>query len=226
MLGRAEPRADLDRRLRNLEQELLVLGGMVEKAISRALLSLKDRDLQASRDVINEDDHIDMKRFAIEDECLDIIATQQPMARDLRLLVAILHIDTELERMGDYAEGIAKISVMMGDEPPLKPLIDIPRMAEKASSMVRRSLEALVNRDTVGALQVCADDDEIDALYDQVYHELILFMLQSPQTIQRATYLLWVAHDLERVADRATNIAERVVYLVTGKMTEANISRY
>ena len=226
MAQRAAPRADLDRRLRNLEQELVGLGRMVEKAISRSLLALAQRDLEASREVISEDDYIDAKRFEIEDECIDIIAAHQPVARDLRLLVAMLHIDTELERIGDYAEGIAKISVMMGDEPPLKPLIDIPRMGEKASAMVKRSLEALVNRDTVSAMQVCADDDEVDALYDQVYHELILYMLRDPQSIQRATYLLWVSHDLERVADRATNIAERVVYLVTGKMTEVNVSKY
>ena len=225
MVQRAAPRADLDRRLRNLEQELVGLGRMVEKAISRSLLALAQRDLEASREVISEDDYIDAKRFEIEDECIDIIAAHQPVARDLRLLVAMLHIDTELERIGDYAEGIAKISVMMGDEPPLKPLIDIPRMGEKASAMVKRSLEALVNRDTVSAMQVCADDDEVDALYDQVYHELILYMLRDPQSIQRATYLLWVSHDLERVADRATNIAERVVYLVTGKMTEVNVSK-
>ena len=226
MAQRAAPRADLDRRLRNLEQELVGLGRMVEKAISRSLLALAERDLEASRQVVVEDDYIDAKRFEIEDECIDIIATHQPVARDLRLLTAILHIDSELERIGDYAEGIARISVMMGDEPPLKPLIDIPRMGEKASSMMRRSLEALVNRDTVGALQVCSDDDEVDALYDQVYHELILYMLRDPQSIQKATYLLWVSHDLERVADRATNIAERVVYLVTGKMTEVNVSKY
>ncbi len=226
MVQRAAPRADLDRRLRNLEQELVGLGRMVEKAISRSLLALAQRDLEASREVISEDDYIDAKRFEIEDECIDIIAAHQPVARDLRLLVAMLHIDTELERIGDYAEGIAKISVMMGEDPPLKPLIDIPRMGEKASAMVRRSLEALVNRDTVSAMQVCADDDEVDALYDQVYHELILYMLRDPQSIQRATYLLWVSHDLERVADRATNIAERVVYLVTGKMTEVNVSKY
>ena len=226
MVQRAAPRADLDRRLRNLEQELVDLGRMVEKAISRSLLALAQRDLEASREVISEDDYIDAKRFEIEDECIDIIAAHQPVARDLRLLVAMLHIDTELERIGDYAEGIARISVMMGEEPPLKPLIDIPRMGEKASAMVRRSLEALVNRDTVSAMQVCADDDEVDALYDQVYHELILYMLRDPQSIQKATYLLWVSHDLERVADRATNIAERVVYLVTGKMTEVNVSKY
>ena len=226
MVQRAAPRADLDRRLQNLEQEVLTLGHMVEKAISRSLQALAERDLEASSQVIAEDDYIDAKRFEIEDECIDIIATHQPVARDLRLLTAILHIDSELERMGDYAEGIAKISVMMGDQPPLKPLIDIPRMGEKASSMLRRSLEALVNRDSVGAMQVGSDDDEIDALYDQVYHELILYMLRDPQNIQRATYLLWVAHDLERVADRATNIAERVIYLVTGKMPDVKGSRY
>ena len=226
MVRRAEPRADLDRRLRSLQGELLILGSMVEKAIARALLALKERDLEASRQVIQEDDYIDRKRFEIEEACIDLIATQQPMGRDLRLLVAILHIDTELERMGDYAEGIAKISLMMGDEPPLKPLIDIPRMAEKATSMLHRSLDSLVNRDTVSALQVCNDDDEVDALYDQVYNELVLFMIRDPGSIQRATYLLWVSHDLERIADRATNIAERVVYLVTGKMTEVNVSKY
>ena len=226
MVRRAEPRADLDRRLRNLEEEILIMGSMVEKAIARSLLALRERDQEAAHQVIQEDDYIDMKRFEIEEACIDLIATQQPMARDLRLLVAILHIDTELERMGDYAEGIAKIVVMMGDDPPLKPLIDIPRMAEKATGMLRRSLDALVNRDTVAALQVGNDDDEVDALYDQVYHELVLYMVRDPQTIQRATYLLWVAHDLERLADRATNIAERVVYLVTGKMEEVNVSKY
>ena len=223
MAQRAAPRADLDRRLKELEQDLVDLGRMVEKAIARSLKALADRDLEESRQVVAEDDYIDAKRFEIEDQCIDIIATHQPVARDLRLLTAILHIDSELERMGDYAEGIARISLMMGEEPPLKPLIDIPRMGDMAGSMVRRSLEALVNRDTVGAMQVCSDDDAVDALYDQVYHELILYMLRDPQSIQRATYLLWVSHDLERVADRATNIAERVVYLVTGKMTEANV---
>ena len=226
MTQRAAPRADLDRRLKELEQDLVDLGRMVERAIARSLKALADRDLEESRQVVAEDDYIDAKRFEIEDQCIDIIATHQPVARDLRLLTAILHIDSELERMGDYAEGIARISLMMGEEPPLKPLIDIPRMGDMAGSMVRRSLEALVNRDTVGAIQVCSDDDAVDALYDQVYHELILYMLRDPQSIQRATYLLWVSHDLERVADRATNIAERVVYLVTGKMTEANIPKY
>ena len=219
-------RAGLDRQLRMLEDEVVIMGGMVEKSIARALDALRRRDLEASDQVIREDDFIDRKRFEIEEQCIDLIATQQPMATDLRILVSLLHITVELERMGDYAEGIARISLLMGEEPTLKPLIDIPRMAEKASSMLRRSLEALVNRDTVTALQVCNDDDEVDALYDQVYRELLLFMIQDPKTIQRATYLLWVSHDLERIADRATNIAERVVYLVTGKMQEINVSKY
>ena len=219
-------RAGLDRRLRMLQDEVLTMGSMVEKSIARALDALTRRDLEASEQVIREDDFIDSKRFEIEEQCIDLIATQQPMARDLRILVTILHISVELERMGDYAEGIARISLLMGNEPTLKPLIDIPRMAEKATAMVHRSLDALVNRDTVTAIQVCNDDDDVDALYDQVYRELLLYMIQDPQTIQRATYLLWVAHDLERIADRATNIAERVVYLVTGKMEEINVSKY
>ncbi len=219
-------RSGLDRQLRMLQDEVLMMGGMVEKSIARALDALKRRDLEAAEQVIREDDYIDRKRFDIEEQCIDLIATQQPMARDLRILVSILHITVELERMGDYAEGIARINVLMGDKPLLKPLIDIPRMAEKATSMLRRSLDALVNRDTLNALQVCKDDDDVDALYDQIYRELLLFMIQDPTTIQRATYLLWVAHDLERIADRATNIAERVVYMVTGKMEEINVSKY
>ena len=219
-------RAGLDLQLKMLEDDVMVLGGMVEKSIARALDALSRRDLAASEQVVREDDYIDSKRFEIEEKCIDIIATQQPMAGDLRAVVTILHVIVELERMGDYAEGIAKISLLMGNEPTLKPLIDIPRMAEKATTMLHRSLDALVNRDTVTALQVCGQDDDVDALYDQVYRELLLFMIEDPKVIQRATYLLWVAHDVERIADRATNIAERVVYLVTGKMEEINVSKY
>ncbi len=219
-------RSGLDRQLRMLQDEVVMMGGMVEKSVARALDALKRRDLESSEQVIREDDYIDSKRFEIEEQCIDLIATQQPMAGDLRILVSMLHITVELERMGDYAEGIARINLLMGDEPTLKPLIDIPRMAEKATTMLRRSMDAMVNRDTLTALQVCRDDDDVDALYDQVYRELLLYMIQDPSTIQRATYLLWVAHDLERIADRATNIAERVVYLVTGKMEEINVSKY
>ena len=218
-------RADFDRNLKTLEDDLISMGSMVEKAITKSLIGLKNRDLHLSRQVLEEDDYIDQQRFQLEEQVIDLIATQQPIAIDLRTLMAVLHIATELERIGDYAEGIAKISVMMGDEPSLKPLIDIPRMAEKAITMLQHSLDALVDRDETAAMVVCADDDEVDDLYDQIYRELLTYMIQDPATIQRATYLLWVAHDLERIADRATNIAERVIFLVTGRLTDINVSK-
>ncbi len=212
------PRAQFDHALQELQDGLLTLGSMVEKAIARAVASLKDRDLELSRQVIREDDLIDARRTELEERVVDLIASQQPVAFDLRTLITTLHISMELERIGDYAEGISKISLMMGDQPPVKPLVDIPRMAEKSAAMLRASLDALVRRDTDLARQVLSDDDEVDMLYDQVYHELLLLMLKDPKVIERATYLLWAAHDLERIADRATNIAEQVIYLVTGKM--------
>ena len=218
-------RADFDRNLKTLEDDLISMGSMVEKAITKSLIGLKNRDLHLSRQVLEEDDYIDQQRFQLEEQVIDLIATQQPIAIDLRTLMAVLHIATELERIGDYAEGIAKISVMMGDEPSLKPLIDIPRMAEKAITMLQHSLDALVGRDETAAMVVCNDDDEVDDLYDQIYRELLTYMIQDPATIQRATYLLWVAHDLERIADRATNIAERVIFLVTGRLTDINVSK-
>ena len=220
------PRMDFDRDLRDLQDELLTLGGMVEKAIAKSLDALKNRDLALSEEVIAEDDIIDERRFELEERCIDLMATQQPLAGDLRIIITVLHVAVELERMGDYAEGIAKISVAMGDEPPLKPLIDIPRMADRSSDMLRRSLDAFVNRDIAAAYQICEDDDEVDALYDQVYKELLIYMMSDPGTIRRATYLLWVAHDLERIADRTTNIAERVIFLVTGRLTETKVSKY
>ncbi|MDA0734953.1 MAG: phosphate signaling complex protein PhoU [Chloroflexi bacterium] len=219
-------RADFDRNLKTLQDDLISLGSMVEKAVTKSLIGLKNRDLQLSRQVVEEDDYIDQQRYQLEEQCIDLIATQQPIAIDLRTLMAVLHIATELERMGDYAEGIAKISIMMGDEPPLKPLIDIPRMAEKATTMLQHSLDALVNRDEAAALEVRNADDEVDDLYEQIYRELLTYMIDDPSTIQRATYLLWVAHDLERIADRATNIAERVIFLVTGRLTGVNVSQY
>ena len=213
---RSEFHADLQK----LQDDLLNLGSMVEKATTKAIDALKTRDLSLSRQVIEEDDVIDDIRYEIEARCEDLIAKQQPLATDLRLIIAIMHIVGELERMGDYAEGVAKISLAMGDEAPLKPLIDIPRMAQKASLMTRQSLDALVERDVDLAITVAESDDEVDALYDQIFRELVTFMIEDPRTIQRATYLLWVAHDLERIADRATNIAERVVYLVTGELSK------
>ena len=219
-------RVDLNRQLEHLQTEVLLLADMVNKAIIRAVAALKDRDLAESEQLIAEDDDIDRKRYEIEDLCVDLIATQQPMAGDLRAIIALLHITVELERMGDYAEGIAKISLRMGNDPPLKPLIDIPRMAAKSSEMLQDSLTALTERDESRANKVLDDDDEVDALYDQVYRELLLYMLQDPKSIERATYLLWAAHDLERIADRATNIAERVIYLVTGRMRKEKRSLY
>ncbi len=218
------PRAEFSRDLRVLQDELLVLANMVEKAIARSLDALKNRDLALSEEVVRDDDVIDRKRMELEERCIDLIATQQPLAGDLRVLITVLHMSVELERMGDYAEGIAKISLMMGNEPPLKPLIDIPRMADKATDMLRRSLDAFVNRDVELANAVCDDDDEVDALYEQVYRELLTYMMASPAVIQRATFLLWVAHDLERIADRTTNIAEHVIYMVTGDLATAKVS--
>ena len=219
-------RTEFHRDLSALEDELLTLGGMVEKAIAKSLDALKNRDLDLAEEVIREDDVIDEMRFALEEKSIDLIATQQPLAGDLRILVTVLHVAVELERMGDYAEGIAKIAVMMGEEPPLKPLIDIPRMADRSMDMLRRSLDAFVDRDTASAYQICEDDDEVDALYEQVYRELLTYMIADPAAIRRATFLLWVAHDLERIADRTTNIAERVIFLVTGRLTETGVSTF
>jgi phosphate transport system protein len=219
-------RADLDRQLNQLEQEVTSLAGIVDKATLRAIDALKTRDLAESRQVIKEDDYIDQKRYEVEERCVDLIATQQPMAGDLRNIIALMHISVELERMGDYAEGISKISLLMGPNPPLKPLIDIPKMSDRATLMLRNSIDALVSRDVVKANQVLLDDDEVDALYDLVYRDLLVFMMEDPHTIERATYLLWIAHDLERIADRATNIAERVIYLVTGKIVNSDSPRY
>ena len=218
-------RTNIENRLDEIQDEVLALASMVEKAITHAIDALRERDLEASMAVVAFDDVIDEKRFAIEESCVDLLATQQPAAGDLRWVIALLHIAVELERMGDYAEGIGKISLMMGDEPPLKPLIDIPRMAEMSISMLHRSIDALVTRDIDLARKVCEADDDVDALHEQIYNELLFFMIKDPRSIQRATYLLWVTHDLERTADRATNIAERVIYMVTGKMLDLNLSK-
>lgn len=214
-------RADFDRNLKLLQEELLLLGGLVEKAIVDAIEALKTRDIELSHKVVSQDDIIDQKTNQIEEKAIDLIATQQPIAIDLRTLMSVIHISVELERMGDYAEGIGKIGVMMGNDPPVKPLVDIPKMSAKASDMLKRSLDALVRRDPALARQVCEDDDEVDNLYDHIYKDLIALMISDPTTTQRATYLMWVAHDLERIADRATNIAERVIFLVTGQLVKS-----
>jgi phosphate transport system protein len=213
-------RETFERELQRLQDEVLVLGSMVEKAIIESVEVLKRRDLEGARHLIADDRAINEKRFAIEADCLVLIATQQPLAGDLRTVAAVLEIATELERIGDYAKGIARVNLMMGDKPLLKPLIDIPRMAEKVRDMLHRALDAFIRQDVALARAIPAEDEEVDALYNQVYRELLTFIMANPRTIDQATHLLWVAHNLERTADRVTNICERVVFTVTGEMME------
>lgn len=219
-------RASFDRELEDLQGQVRLLGSMVDRAIDRSISALKRLDQQDARQLISDDHLINEKRFEIEEQAIRLIATQQPIARDLRTIVAVLNIIVELERMGDYAVGIAKIVCMHLDQPLIKPLIDIPRMAEKARSMLQRSLDALIARDSEAAKRIAAEDDEVDALYDLVYHELLSYMIADQKNIDRATWMLWTAHNLERIADRVTNICERVVYEVTGRMEEMNVSNY
>ena len=219
-------RTVLERQLSGIQEEMLIMADMVEAAIQRSIQALKSRDLDLAKQIIADDIKINRKRYDTEERCLELIATQQPLASDLRTVVAILHMIVDLERMGDHAEGIAKIVVMLADEPPLKPYVDLPRMADIACDMLRDAIEAFKRRDAELARSAMNRDDEVDALYDQVYRELLTYMLSDPRTIERATRLLWVAHNLERIADRVTNVCERVAYLVTGKMEELNVSTY
>ena len=222
----ATGRTSFVRALRDLQDEVLALGSMVDKAIERSIESLRRLDHQVAREIIRDDRQIDQKRFQIENHAIELIATQQPMARDLRTIVAVVNIVDELERMGDYAEGIAKIALMHSDQPLVTPLPELSRMADQARDMLRRSLDAFINGDAEAAIAIAAEDDAVDALYDQVYRDLLSAMIQDPQTIDRATWLLWVSHNLERIADRVTNICERVVFEVSGKMVEMNVSKY
>ena len=220
-----EPRARFTSELRAIQDDVVSLGRKVGIAIDQSVEALKGRDTGWARMVIHNDIAINARRFAIEERCMKLLATQAPLAVDLRFIASALNIITDLERMGDHAEGICKINIMLGEEPLVKPLIDIPRMAAKANDMLSRSLEALVARDVEKAKAVSHEDDEVDALHDQVVRELISFMIEDPRTIQRALYLTWVSHNLERIADRVTNICERVVYIVTGEMEEINASK-
>jgi phosphate transport system protein len=197
---------------------------MVEHAIIGSVEALKKRDVKAAEKIIAEDKEINKKRFAIENQLMILIATQQPMAHDLRLLASTMEIISELERMGDYAKGIANINVRMGDEKLLKPLIDIPRMAEIGASMLHRALTAFVNEDVEAAKSIPVEDDQVDALYNQIYRELMIFIIEDPKNIERANWLLWVAHNLERVADRVTNICERTIFIATGEFGEIKSS--
>jgi phosphate transport system protein len=213
-------RKTFENEIQQVKDNVLVLGSMVEKAIIDSVETLKKRDIKASQKLFEEDKAINDKRFEIENKLMILIATQQPMAHDLRLLASCMEIISELERMGDYAKGIANINMRMGDAPLLKPLIDVPRMAQKGADMLHRALTAFVNEDVATAKTIPVEDDEVDALYNQVYRELMTFVIQDPTTMERANWLLWVAHNLERFADRVSNICERTVFIVTGEMAE------
>ncbi len=213
-------RKTFEQELQRLQDEVIVLGSMVEKALLDSVDALKRHDLEAAQRIIDGDHEVNAKRFAIESDALVLIATQQPMARDLRTLAAILEIITELERIGDYAKGISKINLSIGHEPFIKPLVDIPRMVIKATDMLHRALDAFVRRDVELARAIPREDDQVDALYNQVNRELLTYIMADPTSMEQANMLLWAAHNLERAADRVTNICERTVFTVTGKMME------
>ena len=217
-----QTRGTLDKELTQIQDDVLRLGSMVEQAIQRAIEALKKQDVDLAREIIADDQNINVLRYAIEEKCLTVIATQQPVARDLRAIVAAMHIAIEMERMADHAEGIAQLVTRLAGEPLLKPLIDVPRMADVACEMLRDSLDAFVASDVEAAKAAALRDDEIDQLYDQVFRELLTYMLQDPRNINQATFLLWVTHNLERIGDRITNVAERVMFMATGKLEEVD----
>jgi phosphate transport system protein len=213
-------RGALERELERIRSDILRMGSLVERAIERSVQALKDRDPDLAQQVINDDAEINQLRFDIEEHCLELIATQQPAARDLRMVIAATHLAVELERMADHAAGTAEITRRIYQEPLLKPLIDLSIMAKVAQEMIHAALDAFVAFDADAAQKVARRDDELDGLYQQVFRELLTYMLEDPRTISRATYLLWVAHNLERIGDRVTNVCERVVFMATGKLEE------
>lgn len=218
-------RATFDHELDDLRDHVLRLGSMVDEAISRSIRALKERDRKLAQQIIRDDEKINELRFEIEEFCVSLIARQQPAARDLRLIVAAMNIALDLERMADHAAGIATIVLRMGDEPLLKPLIDLPRMAQISQDMLRKSLDALISGDPDQALAITKIDDQVDMLYNQIFRELISYMIEDPRTVTRAMYLLFCAHNVERIADRVTNICERVVFVATGRMMEISSER-
>ena len=215
-------RTNFDRAFAEVQQDLLALGEAVDAAIARSLECLVRRDPALAQRVVDEDGRINDLRFKIEEACLALIATQQPAATDLRLVIAAMSVVMDMERMGDHATGIAKTVLRMGDEPFVKPLEDIPRMADLAREMLRQSLQAFLRRDEAKAREIAKRDDEVDHLYKMVFDELVAIMARDPSAVSGATYLLWCAHNLERIGDRVTNIAERVVFVTTGDMRELN----
>ncbi len=217
-------RKTFEHEIQQLKDAILALGSMAEQALLDSVDALKHRDVSRSQTIYDGDALINAKRYEIENSVMIAIATQQPMAHDLRLLASLLDVAGELERMGDYAKGIAKINMRMGEQPLLKPLVDLPRMAEKSADMLHRALTAFVEEDVAAAQAIPAEDDEIDALYTQIYRELITYVIADPTAIERSNWLLWAAHNLERAADRVTNICERTIFIVTGSMEEIDSS--
>jgi phosphate transport system protein len=220
MMAQTEIRVTFQRNLNALQDDLVRLGSMVDTAIQRAVHALKFQDGAMARDIIASDREINDLRFEIEENCLKLIAQQQPMAGDLRRIFTVMHIVLDLERMGDHAAGIAKIVVQMAGEPPLKPLVDLPRMADICREMLRQSLDAFVARDTDSVHDIIKRDDDVDELYNQIFREIITYLAEDPKAITRGMYLLFASHNLERIADRVTNICERILFLTTGELAE------
>lgn len=213
-------RNTLDREIRLVQDETLLLGDLVEQAVLNSVETLKSRDVASAKAIIRNDAAINDKRFAIENRILLLFATHSPMARDLRLLAAELELITELERIGDYAKGIAKVAVELANRETRIPIQEISDMADLAVSMVHRALEAFITEDLETARKIPIDDDQVDELYKRIYHEIIQSMIADPGSIDRANQIVRVIHNLERTADRATNICERIIFIATGEMLE------
>lgn len=214
------PRLTLDRHIHLVQDETLALGSMVEQAMLLAIDALKNRDIQLAKRVFNDDQAINSKRYAIENNIMILMATQQPMAHDLRLLAALLEVSVELERMGDYAKTVAKVTIRLGDYTGPVPMREFTQMADLAVSMLHRALGAFISEDSATASQIPREDDEVDALFNRSLQAIITAMIANPEIIDHATLLMWVAHDLERMADRVSNICERTVFIVTGELLE------
>ncbi len=213
-------RIEFEEELTALSNDVTRMALMVNTAVKQAMQALETRDESLARHIIAHDHQINELRYKIEADALATIARQQPVARDLRFIIAVMTIVPELERMADHAAGIAKIAIEMGKEPPLKPLIDLPRMASIAQEMLTDSIRAFNAVDTAKAMEIIARDDEVDRLYEQVFRELVSYMIEDPHTVTRAMYLMFIGHNLERIADRVTNICERVIFLAEGKIEE------
>ncbi len=219
------PRLNFDTQLSQLKNDVLDLGLDAGRAIVNGVEALKTRDRALAHSLIEQDDEINRTRYEIEERCYTLMATQQPLARDLREIISVLLIAIELERIADHAKNLAEIVIYMGDKPLLKPLIDIPRMAEICGVMLNQALEAFAKNDADAAVAVCNTDDQIDDLYKQVFRELMTYIVEDPRTVTRAMNLLFAAHNLERIGDRITNIGERVIYVTTGRLEELNVQR-